>query len=133
MNKVGFVGWRGMVGSVLMDRMREENDFAEIKEPVFFTTSQVGQAGPDIGRDIVPLKDATDLDELSKMDAIVSCQGGSYTKEVFGPLRARGWKGYWIDAASSLRMERDAVIILDPTGAETWARATTRRRTTRRA
>jgi len=114
MKRVGFVGWRGMVGSVLMQRMREENDFARIDEPVFFTTSQAGQAGPDIGKDIPPLKDATDLDELKKMDVIVTCQGGDYTKQVFTDLRASGWKGYWIDAASSLRMLDDSVIVLDP-------------------
>ena len=114
MKRVGFVGWRGMVGSVLMDRMREENDFAGIDEPVFFTTSQVGQDGPDIGRDIPPLKDATDLDELKKMDAIVTCQGGDYTRQVFADLRASGWKGYWIDAASTLRMTDHSIIVLDP-------------------
>jgi aspartate-semialdehyde dehydrogenase len=114
MKRVGFVGWRGMVGSVLMQRMREENDFAHIQEPVFFTTSQVGQPGPDIGKDIPPLKDASDIDELKRMDAIVTCQGGSYTKSVIGDLRAAGWQGYWIDAASSLRMSKDSVIVLDP-------------------
>lgn len=111
--KVGFVGWRGMVGSVLMGRMKDENDFANI-EPVFFTTSNVGGNGPDIGKVISPLKDAKDIDELAKMDAIISCQGGDYTKAVFTPLRDSGWNGYWIDAASSLRMESNAVIILDP-------------------
>ena len=114
MKRVGFVGWRGMVGSVLMERMRAESDFSIIDEPVFFTTSQVGQAGPDIGKEIEPLKDATDIEALRGMDVIVSCQGGSYTKDVFGPLRAAGWKGYWIDAASALRMDPDSVIILDP-------------------
>ena len=118
MNKVGFVGWRGMVGSVLMDRMREENDFAGIEEPVFFTTSQVGQAGPSPdqvgGKTIPPLIDAMDIDELSEMDAIVTCQGGDYTKEVFEKLRNTGWQGYWIDAASALRMAEDSTIILDP-------------------
>jgi aspartate-semialdehyde dehydrogenase len=88
MKRVGFVGWRGMVGSVLMNRMREENDFAAIEEPVFFTTSQVGQAGPDIGKEIPPLKDANDIDELMKMDAVVTCQGGSYTNAVYEKLRA---------------------------------------------
>jgi len=114
MKRVGFVGWRGMVGSVLMGRMREENDFAQIEEPVFFTTSQVGQAGPDIGREISPLKDATDIDELKRMEVIVTCQGGGYTNEVFPKLREAGWQGYWIDAASSLRMRDHAIIILDP-------------------
>jgi aspartate-semialdehyde dehydrogenase len=113
MLKVGFIGWRGMVGSVLMQRMREENDFALI-EPVFFTTSQPGGKGPDVGRDIPPLKDARDIAELKVMDAIISCQGGDYTTEIFPKLRAEGWKGHWIDAASTLRMDKDAVIILDP-------------------
>lgn len=110
---VGFVGWRGMVGSVLMGRMLEENDFADIS-PVFFTTSNVGGNAPDIGKDAPALKDAFDIQELAKLDAIISCQGGDYTKKVIGPLRDSGWQGYWIDAASSLRMEDDAIIILDP-------------------
>lgn len=114
LQRVGFVGWRGMVGSVLMDRMREENDFTAITEPVFFTTSQVGQAGPDIGCDIPTLKDAHDIDELKAMDAIVTCQGGDYTKAVYPKLREAGWEGYWIDAASALRMSDDAIIVLDP-------------------
>ena len=114
MKRIGFVGWRGMVGSVLMDRMRAEDDFAGIDEPVFFTTSQVGEPGPDIGRDIAPLKDAHDIAALQQMDAIVSCQGGDYTKAVFADLRRAGWQGYWIDAASTLRMQDDSVIILDP-------------------
>ncbi|MFO7578795.1 aspartate-semialdehyde dehydrogenase [Nitrosomonas halophila] len=113
MKQVGFVGWRGMVGSVLMQRMREENDFSLI-DPVFFSTSQVGQAGPDIGKEMVPLKDAFDIVALKKMDVIISCQGGDYTNQVFGKLRESGWQGYWIDAASALRMHDDAVIILDP-------------------
>ncbi len=112
--RIGFVGWRGMVGSVLMDRMLEEKDFDQIDEPVFFTTSQVGQNGPDIGKDIPPLKDASDIDALKPMDVIVSCQGGDYTKEVFPKLRSAGWDGYWIDAASALRMDKDSIIILDP-------------------
>jgi aspartate-semialdehyde dehydrogenase len=107
------VGWRGMVGSVLMERMLAENDFRDI-EPVFFTTSQVGQAGPDIGRDLPALQDANDIDALKAMDIIITCQGGDYTKAVFPKLRAAGWQGYWIDAASSLRMNDDAIIILDP-------------------
>lgn len=111
--KVGFVGWRGMVGSVLMGRMLEENDFAGI-EPVFFTTSNVGGAAPDVGFDVPALKDAHDINELKALDAIISCQGGDYTKKVFGDLRGAGWDGYWIDAASSLRMKDDALIILDP-------------------
>ena len=114
MKRVGFVGWRGMVGSVLMQRMLDENDFANIDEPVFFTTSQVGQAGPDIGKDIPPLKDANDIEELKAMDAIVTCQGGDYTRKVYDDLRAAGWQGYWIDAASALRMKDHTVIVLDP-------------------
>lgn len=113
MFKVGFVGWRGMVGSVLMQRMVAEGDFKDI-EPVFFTTSQAGAAGPAIGRDTPPLKDARAIAELKAMDIIVSCQGGDYTTEVFPKLRAEGWQGHWIDAASTLRMEQDAVIVLDP-------------------
>lgn len=114
MKRVGFVGWRGMVGSVLMQRMMEERDFDHIEEPVFFTTSQVGQAGPDIGKDIPALKDATSIEDLKQMDAIISCQGGDYTKQVYADLRAAGWEGYWIDAASSLRMDDSAIIVLDP-------------------
>ena len=114
MKRVGFVGWRGMVGSVLMERMRAENDFDYIEEPIFFTTSQVGQAGPDIGKEIAPLQDATDIESLKSMDAIVTCQGGDYTKQVYADLRGSGWQGFWIDAASSLRMEDHTVIILDP-------------------
>ena len=113
MQKVGLIGWRGMVGSVLMQRMREENDFAVI-EPVFFTTSQAGKAGPDIGKAVPPLKDANNIADLKQMDIIITCQGGDYTKEIFPKLRAAGWKGYWIDAASTLRMEKDAIIVLDP-------------------
>ncbi len=113
MKKVGLVGWRGMVGSVLMGRMREENDFDGI-EPVFFTTSQAGQAAPAEGGDGAVLKDATDVSELSQMDIIITCQGGDYTNEVHPKLRASGWDGYWIDAASALRMSDDGVIILDP-------------------
>jgi aspartate-semialdehyde dehydrogenase len=108
--KVGLVGWRGMVGSVLMQRMQEENDFAGI-EPVFFTTSQVGQPAP---MNAGTLKDASDISELKKLDVIITCQGGDYTKAVRPELNKAGWKGYWIDAASTLRMENDAVIILDP-------------------
>ncbi|MBI5889890.1 MAG: aspartate-semialdehyde dehydrogenase [Nitrosomonadales bacterium] len=110
--KVGLIGWRGMVGSVLMQRMREEKDF-DLIDAVFFTTSNAGGAAPAEGKG-VPLKDAHDLNELKAMDAIISCQGGDYTTEMFPKLRAAGWQGYWIDAASTLRMEKDAVIILDP-------------------
>jgi len=122
MTTVGFVGWRGMVGSVLMERMREEHDFDAI-EPVFFTTSNVGGAGPSIGKPVGPLKDANDVSELKKLDVVVTCQGGDYTNAVFPKLRATGWKGYWIDAASALRMEKDAVIILDPVNREVIDRA----------
>ncbi|GLS27524.1 aspartate-semialdehyde dehydrogenase [Marinibactrum halimedae] len=111
--RVGFVGWRGMVGSVLMERMLAEGDFNDI-DPIFFTTSNVGGTGPNIGKSTPTLKDATDISELKNMDAIVSCQGGDYTKSVFGALRNIGWDGYWIDAASSLRMADDAIIVLDP-------------------
>ncbi len=110
--RVGLVGWRGMVGSVLMQRMRAERDF-DLIEAVFFTTSNVGGAAPAEARG-APLKDAHDLKELMAMEAIISCQGGDYTTEIFPKLRAAGWQGYWIDAASTLRMEQDAVIILDP-------------------
>jgi aspartate-semialdehyde dehydrogenase len=107
------VGWRGMVGSVLMQRMREARDF-DVIDPVFFSTSQIGGNGPAIGKEVPPLKDAHNIDALREMDAIISTQGGEYTEAVFGKLRASGWKGYWIDAASTLRMESDSVIILDP-------------------
>ena len=113
MKRVGLVGWRGMVGSVLMQRMREEDDFAHI-EPVFFTTSNVGGKAPDFAVGAPALKDAKSIDELKVLDIIISCQGGDYTTEVFPKLREAGWKGHWIDAASSLRMKDDCVIILDP-------------------
>jgi aspartate-semialdehyde dehydrogenase len=109
MKKVGFIGWRGMVGSVLMDRMRDENNFEGYKA-VFFTTSQVGEEGPD-GE---PLQDASCIETLAGMDIILTCQGGDYTNEVHPALRASGWEGYWIDAASSLRMKDDSIIVLDP-------------------
>lgn len=111
--RVGFVGWRGMVGSVLMDRMQAENDFADI-EPVFFTTSNVGGAAPAVASGLPALKDAFSINELKQLDVIVTCQGGDYTNEVFPKLRNEGWQGYWIDAASSLRMDKDSLIILDP-------------------
>ncbi|HTS85326.1 MAG TPA: aspartate-semialdehyde dehydrogenase [Usitatibacter sp.] len=113
MRTAGFIGWRGMVGSVLMERMREERDFDSI-DPVFFTTSNVGGPGPSIGKPVPALKDANDIAALAKNEVLISCQGGDYTKAVFPKLRAAGWDGYWIDAASALRMEKDAVIILDP-------------------
>lgn len=102
-----------MVGSVLMQRMLEERDF-DLIEPVFFTTSNVGGQGPAVGKDIAPLKDAYSIDELKSLDVILTCQGGDYTNEVFPKLREAGWNGYWIDAASSLRMADDSVIVLDP-------------------
>ncbi|WP_332848194.1 aspartate-semialdehyde dehydrogenase [Massilia sp. S19_KUP03_FR1] len=113
MKLVGLVGWRGMVGSVLMQRMQDEGDFADI-EPVFFTTSNPGGAAPSMAKNETTLKSASDLAELSKCEIIISCQGGDYTSEVYPKLRAAGWNGYWIDAASTLRMEDDAVIVLDP-------------------
>ena len=111
--RVGFVGWRGMVGSVLMQRMVWEKDFRDF-DPVFFSTSNVGGAGPAIGRDTPPLQDGNSVDQLKAMDVIVSCQGGDYTNAIHPQLRSAGWSGYWIDAASALRMKDDAVIILDP-------------------
>jgi aspartate-semialdehyde dehydrogenase len=113
MLRVGLIGWRGMVGSVLMQRMREENDFAGI-EPVFFSTSSIGAAAPREAGDGGSLRDAKDLQILSTCDALISCQGGDYTTEMYGPLRNHGWKGFWIDAASTLRMSDEAVIVLDP-------------------
>ena len=113
MKRVGLIGWRGMVGSVLMQRMQAERDF-DLIDPVFFSTSQAGGKGPAIGRQTPPVKDARKLDELAAMDILISCQGGDYTNEIYPRLRAAGWQGYWIDAASALRMEKDAVIILDP-------------------
>lgn len=110
---VGLVGWRGMVGSVLMDRMRAEGDFALI-EPIFFSTSNVGGKAPAMAKNETLLQDATNIELLKKCDIIITAQGGDYTTEVFPKLRAAGWKGHWIDAASTLRMEDDAVIILDP-------------------
>jgi aspartate-semialdehyde dehydrogenase len=114
MQKVGLVGWRGMVGSVLMQRMQEEKDF-DLIEPVFFTTSQKGLPAPDFaGKDCGVLEDAFDIDALKAQDVIITCQGGDYTKAVYPKLREAGWNGYWIDAASSLRMADDAIIVLDP-------------------
>ncbi len=113
MLKVGFVGWRGMVGSVFIQRMIEENDFADI-EPQFFTTSNVGGAAPKVGKDSPALKDASNINDLREMDVIITCQGGDYTSEIFHKLRNTSWQGHWIDAASTLRMQDDAVIVLDP-------------------
>lgn len=113
MKRVGFVGWRGMVGSVLIQRMVEEGDFNSI-EPVFFSTSQVGGPAPSVGKDTGILNDAFNLDTLKTLDILISCQGGRYTESVYPQLIARGWKGYWIDAASTLRMKDDSIITLDP-------------------
>ena len=114
MKTVGFVGWRGMVGSVLLDRMETEGDFTGY-DPVFFSTSQVGQPGPAAGgREPEPLRDANDVRALAETDVVVTCQGADYTRSVYGALRESGWNGYWIDAASALRMKETSVIVLDP-------------------
>lgn len=113
MKQVGIIGWRGMVGSVLVERMLAEHDF-DLVTPTFFSTSQAGGKGPDIGRATGPVADANSIEALAKMDVLISCQGGDYTNAIFPKLRAAGWDGYWIDAASALRMQPDAVIILDP-------------------
>jgi len=113
MMRVGFVGWRGMVGSVLIQRMLEENDFEHI-DPVFFSTSSAGGSGPLVGKPTGPLRDAHDAKAFGGLDAIVTCQGGDWTKPMYATLRDAGWDGYWIDAASTLRMADDAVIVLDP-------------------
>lgn len=113
MKKVGFIGWRGMVGSVLMNRMLEENDFKGY-EPFFFSTSQIGQKGPDLGSGALTLLDAFDEKLLRTMDIIITCQGSDYSKEIYPKLRSAGWKGYWVDAASALRMKDDSIIVLDP-------------------
>lgn len=112
--KVGFIGWRGMVGSVLMTRMKEENDFHHLKDAVFFSTSNAGSRAPDFGQNELYLYDANDLNSLAQMEVLVSCQGGDYTKSVYQGLRDGGWQGYWLDAASTLRMSEDATIVLDP-------------------
>ncbi|XCN71743.1 MAG: aspartate-semialdehyde dehydrogenase [Candidatus Electrothrix aestuarii] len=117
MKKVGIIGWRGMVGSVLMERMHEEDDFKDI-EPLFFSTSQAGQDGPEINGTTYKLLDAHDLNLLKEADILLSCQGGGYTTEVHPKLRGEGWEGYWIDAASTLRMEENAIIVLDPVNRE---------------
>src|SRR5688572_23039149 len=119
---VGIIGWRGMVGSVLVQRMREEGDFAQI-DPVFFSTSQAGSAAPEVGKRVGPVKDARDLASLSAHDVLISCQGGDYTSEIYPKLRQGGWDGYWIDAASTLRMADDAVIVLDPVNRDVIDRA----------
>src|SRR5580658_2830384 len=113
MMEIGIIGWRGMVGSVLLERMRAERDF-DLVEPIFFSTSQAGAASPDIGRRGGKVQDAHDLEALARLPMLISTQGGDYTQDVHARLRAAGWRGYWIDAASTLRMERSAVIVLDP-------------------
>ncbi|CCP04756.1 aspartate-semialdehyde dehydrogenase [Erwinia amylovora Ea644] len=114
MKTVGLIGWRGMVGSVLMQRMSEERDFDVIR-PVFFSTSQHGQAAPAFGgQSAGTLQDASDIEALKALDIIITCQGGDYTSDIYPKLRAAGWQGYWIDAASTLRMADEAIIILDP-------------------
>ena len=113
MLRIGFVGWRGMVGSVLMGRMREAEDFKGF-DPIFFSTSNVGGKGPETGLDAPPLKDAYDINRLSSLDVIVTCQGGGYTQKVHPELIKSGWKGYWIDSASTLRLNDDSIIVLDP-------------------
>src|SRR6187402_2736761 len=110
---VGIIGWRGMVGSVLVQRMREERDF-DLIDPIFFSTSQAGVSGPEIGKRTPAVKDAKSLAELTAMDVLISCQGSDYTNAIHPQLRAAGWDGYWIDAANSLRLADDATIILDP-------------------
>lgn len=111
--RAAFIGWRGMVGSVLMERMLEEGDFHGC-EPLFFSTSDVGGQGPGIGVEIPPLLDAYDIERLETQDIIVTCQGGDYTQAVYPKLRSRGWQGTWIDSASTLRLEKDSIIVLDP-------------------
>jgi aspartate-semialdehyde dehydrogenase len=125
MLRTGFIGWRGMVGSVLMQRMREENDFVGI-DPVFFSTSNVGGEAPKEAGPRASLEDAKDLKALGSCDVLLTCQGGDYTAEVYGPLRNSGWQGYWIDAASTLRMKEDAVIILDPVNGDVIQHGLTR-------
>src|SRR5687768_11337246 len=120
--QVGLIGWRGMVGSVLVQRMREERDF-DLINPLFFSTSQSGTAGPSIGKPVPPVKDANDLGALMAADVLISCQGGDYTTEIHPRLRAAGWTGYWIDAASTLRMKDHAVIVLDPVNRDVIDRA----------
>ena len=117
MKLVGIVGWRGMVGSVLLQRMQEENDFEHI-EPVFFSTSNAGGKAPSMAKNETTLKDANDIASLKKCDIIITCQGGDYTTDIYPQLRASGWNGFWIDAASTLRMNDDAIIILDPVNSD---------------
>jgi aspartate-semialdehyde dehydrogenase len=120
--QVGFIGWRGMVGSVLVQRMREERDF-DLIDPVFFSTSQAGAAAPAIGKTAPPVKDAHDVTALTDCELLISCQGGDYTTEIYPRLRATGWRGYWIDAASTLRMNDHSIIVLDPVNRDVISRA----------
>jgi aspartate-semialdehyde dehydrogenase len=117
MNQVGIIGWRGMVGSVLLERMRAEGDF-DLISPIFFSTSQAGSAGPKVGGTAAEVKDANDIAALARLPMLISTQGGDYTQSIHPRLRAAGWQGYWIDAASALRMEKNAVIVLDPVNLE---------------
>lgn len=119
---VGIIGWRGMVGSVLVQRMREERDFEHV-DPVFFSTSQAGSTAPEIGKRVPAVKDARDLAVLAANDVLISCQGGDYTSEIYPKLRQSGWDGYWIDAASTMRMATDSVLILDPVNGDVIERA----------
>jgi len=125
MKHIGIIGWRGMVGSVLLDRMRAERDF-DVVEPVFFSTSQAGASAPDIGRAAPPVQDAYDLEALARLPLLISAQGGDYTTAVHARLRAAGWRGYWVDAASTLRMDENAVIVLDPVNLPVMQAARTR-------
>jgi aspartate-semialdehyde dehydrogenase len=129
MLRVGLIGWRGMVGSVLLQRMREESDFAGI-EPVFFSTSNVGATAPKEAGEAGVLKDARELHELARCDILISCQGGAYTTDVYGPLRESNWKGFWIDAASTLRLSDEATIILDPVNVDVILTGLVRRQRT---
>ena len=113
MKRIGIIGWRGMVGSVLLDRMRAEKDF-DLVEPTFFSTSQAGGVSPDIGRPLGPIENAMDMAALARLPLLISAQGGDYTTVVHARLRGAGWQGYWVDAASTLRMDKSAVIVLDP-------------------
>ena len=125
MKQVGIIGWRGMVGSVLLDRMREEKDF-DVIAPTFFSTSQAGAAGPQLSSGTAKVHDANDIAALARLPMLISTQGGDYTQSVHPRLRAAGWQGYWIDAASALRMERNAVIVLDPVNLEVMQAARAR-------
>ena len=122
MLKVGFVGWRGMVGSVLLDRMLSENDVNDL-DVLFFSTSMAGTEGPDIGKQTGPVEDANDIERLASMDIVLTCQGGGYTENIYPALRATGWKGYWVDAASTRRMNAESVIVLDPVNRDAIDRA----------